>query len=80
MSDEEVKQRFVTVKTYAERCGVGVHAIYRRIKLSDDGVYEEGHESYLELTKLREAEGDFIDTKIFPPVRIRDRKKKEDAA
>ena len=65
-----IKNRYVTVETYAKLCGVGKHAIYQRLYKSDEGVYNEGDESFLEKTLLAEAEGEFIDTVLFPPKRV----------
>lgn len=73
--EKENEPRFVTIKTYAEKCGTGVHNIYRRLKLSEEGTYEEGHKNYLESTALDQAEGEFIDTKKFPAFRMRSKKK-----
>lgn len=79
MEEEEeiIDNRYVTVKTYARRCGVSKHAIYLRIKSSDEGKIPPGDSSYLEQTLLEEAEGIFIDTEAFPPKKAqRGRKKK----
>jgi hypothetical protein len=79
--EKEEHPQYVTIKTYAELCGVGVHNIYARLKKSDDGTYAEGHEAFLESCHLTEAEGEFIDTNAFPPSKIRNRKRKDkDAA
>lgn len=81
---EQKNKRYVTVKRYAELCGVGVHAIYARITKSnpsykddEDGnevevpaFYKEGEAGYLEQTLLDNAEGAFIDTKKFPPSKM----------
>lgn len=80
MSDTKTS-RYVSVKTYAELCGVGIHAIYARLRKSMPLPVEEGQEEdpatqrlkegdsgYLEQTFVDNAEGVFIDTKKFPPV------------
>ncbi len=65
--EEIINNRYVTVKSYAKKCGVSKHAIYLRIKSSEAGIIPKGDTSYLEQTLLEEAEGAFIDTEEFPP-------------
>lgn len=77
MEEEEKIPQFVTVKTYAELSGMGPHAIYARIRKSENGFYKEGDEGYLEQTTLAEAEGVFIDTEIFPIVKMKKGRKKK---
>ncbi len=70
---KEDKMRFVSVKSYADMCGVSPHAIYMRITASNKGEinHKEGDEAYLEQTILEQAEGVFIDIKRFPPKKVK---------
>ncbi len=65
--EDNISNRYLTVRTYAAKCGVSKHAIYLRIKSSESGKILPGDSSYLEQTLLEEAEGIFIDTEAFPP-------------
>ena len=86
---EAKDKRYVTVKKYAEMCDVGVHAIYARIHKSNPTYYDDengneievppvfkpGDAGYLEENLLETVEGKFIDTKKFPPLKMKSGRK-----
>lgn len=69
MAEEIEHKQYVSVNTYAKLCGTTPHAIYQRIYRSQDGEYERGQLTFLEVCTLKEVEGLFIDTQKYPPVK-----------
>ncbi len=78
--NEEISQgpRYVNIAEYARRCGVSPSAITKRLGDSygnpEKGVLpkiEKGDPRFLELCNVLNVEGQFIDTKIFPPQKFK---------
>ena len=75
MEASKPDKRYVSIKQYASMCGVSATAIYQRLYRTEDGNYKEGNPSYLTKTTLSEVDGEFIDTKEFPPETVKYRGK-----
>jgi hypothetical protein len=71
IKEKEDKKRYVSIKNYAAKCNVSIHAIYMRLTNSDKGIHKPGDSAYLEQTGLLEADGVFIDIKKFPAVTVK---------
>lgn len=57
-------ERYVTIKQYAEMCGVSHQAIYDRLKAESPSLRTEEKTSFGKVIQV-------IDTKKFPPVKGR---------